>query len=101
MQDLPRIPLLEVRDLTVRFGDVVAANRVSMSVFPGETLAVVGESGSGKSVTAMSVLGLIPEPPGKTENGQILWRGADGGEAVDLLKLSEKRMRSVRGRRSR
>lgn len=93
-----RTPLLEVRDLTVRFGDVVAANRVSMEVFAGETLAVVGESGSGKSVTAMSVLGLIPEPPGKTESGEILWRGgANAGEAVDLLKLSEKPMRKVRG----
>ena len=92
-------PLLEVRDLTVRFGGVLAADRVSMSVFPGETLAVVGESGSGKSVTAMSVLGLIPEPPGKTEFGQILWRPQDkpGGDAVDLLKLPEKQMRRVRG----
>ncbi|BAM04520.1 ABC transporter ATP-binding protein [Phycisphaera mikurensis] len=95
MQDAP--PLLEVRDLTVRFGDVVAADGVSMEVHAGETLAVVGESGSGKSVTAMSVLGLIPEPPGETTSGEIWWRGGADGDAIDLLAQPEKRMRRVRG----
>ena len=99
MQDAadPNQPLLEVKDLTVRFGDLLAADRVSMKVYAGETLAVVGESGSGKSVTAMSVLGLIPEPPGKTESGEILYRIEDAGEPVDLLAQPEKQMRKVRG----
>ena len=93
----PRTPLLEVRGLSVRFGGVLAADAVSMSVYPGETLAVVGESGSGKSVTAMSVLGLIPEPPGRTEAGEVLWRPDPRADPVDLLRLPEKEMRAVRG----
>jgi oligopeptide/dipeptide ABC transporter ATP-binding protein len=89
-------PLLEIRDLNVAFetsrGDVRPVRDVSLSVFPGQTVAVVGESGSGKSVTALSVLRLIPQPPGKVLGGQILFEGRD------LLKLSEKEMRGVRGK---
>ncbi|WP_206292289.1 ABC transporter ATP-binding protein [Humisphaera borealis] len=89
-------PLLEIRDLNIGFdtsrGQVRPVRDVSYTVFPGQTLAVVGESGCGKSVTALSILRLIPEPPGQVLGGQILLNGRD------LLALSEKEMRSVRGR---
>ena len=65
---------------------------VSLSIFPGQTVALVGESGCGKSVTALSILRLIPQPPGKVLGGQILFEGRD------LLQLSEREMRSVRGK---
>jgi oligopeptide/dipeptide ABC transporter ATP-binding protein len=64
---------------------------VSLSIFPGQTLAVVGESGCGKSVTALSILRLIPQPPGRFLGGQVFLEGRD------LLKLPEKQMRQVRG----
>ncbi len=90
-------PLLRVRDLTTRFrterGAVTAVDRVSFDVDAGETLAIVGESGSGKSVTALSILRLIPDPPGRIENGEILFDGED------LLKLSDAGIRAVRGDR--
>jgi oligopeptide/dipeptide ABC transporter ATP-binding protein len=88
-------PLLEVRDLNVAFetsrGDVRPVRDVSFSVYPGQTVALVGESGCGKSVTAMSILRLIPSPPGKVLGGQVMFDGRD------LLRLSEREMRSVRG----
>ena len=88
-------PILSVRDLQVKFhtddGLVDAVNGVSFDVFPGETLGIVGESGSGKSVSVMSMLGLIPTPPGEITGGEALLDG------VDLLKLSERRMRRLRG----
>jgi len=88
-------PLLSVRDLRTYFftdaGVVKAVDGVSFDVRPAETLALVGESGCGKSVTAMSLLRLIPEPPGRIVSGEIVL----GGE--DLLRLSEDRMRSIRG----
>jgi oligopeptide transport system ATP-binding protein len=65
---------------------------VSFSIYPGQTLAVVGESGCGKSVTALSVLRLIPSPPGKVLGGQVVFEGRD------LLALSERDMRNVRGK---
>lgn len=87
--------LLEVKDLVTRFytqeGIVYAVNGVSYTLNEGETLGIVGESGSGKSVHALSMLGLIPMPPGKIENGQVLFQGRD------LLKLSKDEMRLVRG----
>ncbi|MBI5257849.1 MAG: ABC transporter ATP-binding protein [Burkholderiales bacterium] len=90
-------PLLRVRDLTTRFrterGWVTAVDHVSFDVEVGETVAIVGESGSGKSVTAMSILRLIPEPPGRIEGGEILFAGQD------LRKLSDAQMRAVRGNR--
>jgi oligopeptide/dipeptide ABC transporter ATP-binding protein len=88
-------PLLEIRDLHTEFrtgaGIVRAVDGVSYTVDPGETVAVVGESGSGKSVTAMSVLRLIPNPPGRVTGGEVWFDGRD------LLKLSEEEMRRVRG----
>ena len=88
-------PLLSVRNLTTRFkterGEVTAVNRVSFDVGEGETVAIVGESGSGKSVTALSILQLIPNPPGIIESGQILFDGQD------LLKLDKRAMQAIRG----
>ena len=90
-------PILQVKNLTTRFrterGMVTAVDQVSFDVAPGETLAIVGESGSGKSVTALSILRLIPDPPGKIESGEILFDGEN------LLKLSGAKMRSIRGDR--
>jgi oligopeptide transport system ATP-binding protein len=87
--------LMEVKNLVTRFytqeGTVYAVNDVSYVLEEGETLGVVGESGSGKSVHALSIMGLIPSPPGKVEGGQVIFRGRD------LLKLSAEQMRLVRG----
>jgi oligopeptide/dipeptide ABC transporter ATP-binding protein len=87
--------LLSIRDLSVTFstdeGIVRAVNGVSYDVAEGKTLAVVGESGCGKSVTALSILKLIPDPPGKIVNGEILFRGED------LVCADEKTMRKIRG----
>jgi oligopeptide/dipeptide ABC transporter ATP-binding protein len=89
-------PLLELRNLTVAFdterGQIRPVQDVSLSVFPGQTLAVVGESGCGKSVTALSILRLIPSPPGRVLGGRVLFEGKD------LLTLPEKQMRLVRGK---
>ncbi len=86
--------LLSVRNLRTRFvtegGDVPAVNGVSFAVRRGEVLSVVGESGSGKSVTAMSILGLLP-PTARIEADQMLWRGES------LLDAGEARIRQVRG----
>ncbi len=88
--------LLEIEGLQTHFftsaGTVKAVDGVSYSVEEGETVAVVGESGSGKSVTAMSILRLIPWPPGKIVGGSINFDGKD------LLGLSEEGMRQIRGR---
>ena len=90
-------PLLSVRNLVTRFaterGVVKAVDGVSFDLQAGQTLAIVGESGSGKSVTALSLLRLIPSPPGRIEAGEILFEGQD------LLKLSDKAMRAIRGNR--
>jgi len=90
-------PVLQVKHLTASFrsegGTVTAVDNVSFDVAAGETLAIVGESGSDKSVTAMSILRLIPTPPGRIDSGQILFEGRD------LLALSEHEMRAVRGDR--
>ncbi len=87
--------LMEVKDLVTRFytqeGTVYAVNGVSYTLNEGETLGIVGESGSGKSVHALSIMGLIPMPPGKIESGEVIFQGRD------LLKLSREQMRLVRG----
>ncbi|GBD09871.1 Oligopeptide transport ATP-binding protein OppD [Candidatus Thermoflexus japonica] len=88
-------PLLDVRNLEVRFftrdGVVHAVNGVSFQLHEGETLGIVGESGSGKSVTMLSILRLIPQPPGRITKGEVLFQG------VDLLKLDEADIRRIRG----
>ncbi len=93
--------LLEVKDLVTKFytldGVVNAVNGVSFDLEKGETLAIVGESGSGKSVTMMSLLGLIPMPPGKIEGGTAHFSGPKGRR--DLLQLSIEQLRDVRGGR--
>ena len=72
-------------------GVVQAVDGVSYDLYPGETLGIVGESGSGKSVSTMSILGLIPQPPGRIVRGEAMFNG------TDLLKLSKKALRHVRG----
>jgi oligopeptide/dipeptide ABC transporter ATP-binding protein len=88
-------PLLSIRNLVVEFktddGIVHAVDDISYDVFPGETLGIVGESGSGKSVSTMSILGLIPQPPGRIASGTAVFKGKD------LLKMKKRELRSVRG----
>jgi len=87
--------LLEVRDLvtvfTTREGLVRAVDNVSFDLAQGETLGLVGESGCGKTVTALSIMRLVPDPPGRVQSGRILFDG------LDLLGLSENEMRARRG----
>jgi oligopeptide/dipeptide ABC transporter ATP-binding protein len=88
-------PLLAVKDLHTEFrasaGVVRAVDGISYTIDPGETVAIVGESGSGKSVGAMSILRLIPDPPGRITQGEVWFDGRD------LMRLSEAEMREVRG----
>ena len=88
-------PILSVRDLVVEFetpgGIVRAVDGVSYDVFPGEILGIVGESGSGKSVSAMAMLGLVPQPPGRIVSGTAAFRGRD------LLSMGDAELRRVRG----
>ena len=88
-------PILELEDLRTYFysdeGTAKAVDGVSYKILPGETLGVVGESGSGKSVTALSVMQLIPQPPGRIEGGQIRFKGES------LLAKSDEEMRDIRG----
>ena len=90
-------PLLSVRHLSTEFrtdhGTVKAVDDVSFDLTAGETLAIVGESGSGKSVTAMSILRLIPTPPGRISSGEVMFEGRD------LLTLDEDQIRAIRGNR--
>jgi len=91
------MPLLEVSHLTTRFhtrnGIVRAVEDVSFSVEKAQTVGIVGESGSGKSVTCYSLIGLIPQPPGKIHTGTAMFAG------TDLLQASEKQLRGIRGKR--
>src|ERR1700686_3906232 len=88
-------PILQVRDLRTQFampdGIIKAVDGVSFDLYPGESLGIVGESGSGKSVTALSLLRLVPEP-GRIVGGKVLFRNED------LLKISESEIREIRGR---
>ena len=94
-------PVLQVRHLRTHFstdaGIVKAVEDVSFELNAGETLAVVGESGSGKSVTSLSIMGLIPNPPGRIVGGEILFRTREG-PVVDLAQLPVKALRRLRGR---
>ncbi len=87
--------LLQVRNLRTSFntpdGKITAVAGVSFDVDHGETLGLVGESGCGKSVSALSIMRLVPNPPGVIEDGEVIFEG------VDLMKISEKEMESVRG----
>ena len=88
-------PLLELRELRTWFhieeGVAKAVDGVSYALYEGETLGVVGESGCGKSVTALSVMRLVPSPPGRHEGGEILFRGQD------LSQKTDEEIRSIRG----
>jgi oligopeptide transport system ATP-binding protein len=90
-------PLLQVKDLRTHFyteeGLVKAVDGVTYDVQEGETLALVGESGCGKSISALSLLKLIPIPPGRIVSGEVLFEGED------LMKLSESEIRKIRGNR--
>jgi peptide/nickel transport system ATP-binding protein len=89
--------LLDVRELKTFFqvegGEFPAVDGISFSIEPGRTLGIVGESGCGKSVTALSIMGLVPRPPGRIAGGEILFDG------VDLLQLSTVALRELRGNR--
>jgi peptide/nickel transport system ATP-binding protein/oligopeptide transport system ATP-binding protein len=90
MEELLRISNLQTHFFTHE-GTVRAVNGVNLSIERGRTLGLVGESGCGKSVTALSIMRLIPDPPGKIVGGEILFEG------MNLFELSEKRMRDMRG----
>ena len=87
--------ILEVKDLQTSFfterGEVKAVNHIDFDLYRGRTLGIVGESGCGKSVTSLSIMRLIPSPPGKIVGGEILYQGKD------LLKLPIEQMRKIRG----
>ena len=87
--------LLAIEDLTVAFrterGEITAVEEVNLDVAPGEILGIVGESGSGKSVTALTVMGLLPEPAARVARGAVRFEG------TDLTRLGEQRMQAIRG----
>ncbi|WP_438312673.1 ABC transporter ATP-binding protein [Sporosarcina sp. FA9] len=87
--------ILQVKDLQTTFftdsGEIPAVDKISFHVKEGEVLGIVGESGCGKSVTSLSIMGLVPSPPGKVVGGEILYGDRD------LLKMSERQMRRIRG----
>ncbi|MBR6503636.1 MAG: ABC transporter ATP-binding protein [Firmicutes bacterium] len=88
--------LLEIKNLTIKYltddGTVHAVTDVNLSLKEGETLGLVGETGAGKTTTALGIIRLVPDPPGKIMGGQILFNG------TDLLKVSEREMRQRRGK---
>ena len=87
--------ILEVKDLVVEFstdkGTITAVNGVNFEVYKGRTIGIVGESGSGKSVSALAIMGLVPNPPGRVKSGLIKYRGEN------LLDKSVEEMRKIRG----
>lgn len=88
--------LLSVKNLTIYYftddGVVKAVNGIDFSLNKGETLGLVGETGAGKTTTALGLMRLIPDPPGKIVEGEILWEGKD------IMKLSKAAMRTIRGK---
>ncbi len=97
-----RQPLLDVRNLKTHFftddGVVKAVDGVDLSIQKGESLGVVGESGCGKSVTAQSIMQIVPSPPGRIVEGKILFHTGKGAVDVTSLKPNGKEMRSIRGK---
>lgn len=95
MKQDPADPMLQIQDLSVHFrseGELVpAVQHLNLDIQAGQTVGLVGESGSGKSVTALSILGLIPQPPGQISSGSIVFKGQD------LLQLPERQLRQIRG----
>ena len=93
-------PILEIKNLVTQFRTekefVKAVNDISFTLHKGETLGIVGESGSGKSVTSLSLMQLIPNPPGKITGGEILYH-SKSGNTVDLVKIRNDEMRKYRG----
>ena len=91
--------LLEIKNLVTEFRTedetVKAVNNISFTLNKGETVGIVGESGSGKSVTSLSVMRLIPNPPGRIASGEMLFHSSNG--VIDLAKADEKTMRTLRG----
>ena len=87
--------LLEIKDLTIQYvteDEVVSAvNGLEIELEEGETIGLVGETGAGKTTTALGIMGLVPNPPGKILSGKITFEGKD------LLSLSEEEMRNIRG----
>lgn len=92
--------LLEVKNLVTEFktdeSEIRAVNEISFTLYRGETVGIVGESGSGKSVTALSIMRLIPNPPGKIVSGEILYHKEDGS-IIDITRLTNEEMTSIRG----
>ena len=92
--------VISIRSLTVRFhtydGVVTAVKDVNLDINEGETYGIVGETGCGKTITAMSILRLIP-PPGQIESGSVEFRPRQDGDAVDIMQLSENEVRAIRG----
>jgi peptide/nickel transport system ATP-binding protein len=93
-------PLLEVKNLVTQFKTeeeyIKAVNDISFTLHKGETIGIVGESGSGKSVTSLSIMQLIPNPPGKITHGEIIYHTKEG-KTVDLVKTKKDEMRHYRG----
>jgi peptide/nickel transport system ATP-binding protein len=92
--------LLEVKNLVTTFktdeGELHAVNDISFTLYRGETIGIVGESGSGKSVTSLSIMRLIPNPPGRISSGEILYYKEDG-TVIDITKLKNEDLMSIRG----
>jgi peptide/nickel transport system ATP-binding protein len=93
-------PLLQIKNLQIDFvtdlGTTTAVNNISLEINAGEIVAIVGESGSGKSVTALSILQLLPKPPARYTSGEILF-SADGDTQKDMIRQSPDQLRSIRG----
>lgn len=92
---MSRKPLLDIKNLNVHYitheGTTKAINDLNLALYPGETLGLVGETGAGKTTTALSMMQLVPDPPGKIISGEILYHDQD------LTKLSEHELRKIRG----
>jgi peptide/nickel transport system ATP-binding protein len=97
---MEKTPLLEVKNLVTQFKTedeyIRAVNDISFTLHKGETIGIVGESGSGKSVTSLSIMQLIPNPPGKITGGEIIYH-TKKGEKIDLVKIKNDDMRKYRG----